>query len=127
MSLHPKHWQLAPPAPPSHFARFAHLSPIIVQILYNRGLTDPGDVAAFFSDKEDDSNPFALTGMNEAVTRLRQALRAGEPVVVYGDFDADGVTATVLLAQTLQSLGASVHPYIPHRVDDWPARVLTSS
>jgi single-stranded-DNA-specific exonuclease len=118
MTLHPKRWQLAPPAPPSHTARFAHLSPIIVQILYNRGLTDPADIAAFFSDKEKDSNPFALAGMNEAVTRLRRALRAGEPVVVYGDFDADGVTATVLLAQTLQALGASVRPYIPHRVDE---------
>jgi single-stranded-DNA-specific exonuclease len=56
--------------------------------------------------------------MNEAVTRLRQAIRRGEPVAIYGDFDADGVTATALLVETLSALGARVKPYIPHRVDE---------
>jgi len=56
--------------------------------------------------------------MNEAVTRLRQAIRQREPIAVYGDFDADGVTATALLVETLSALGAQVEPYIPHRVDE---------
>lgn len=56
--------------------------------------------------------------MNEAVTRLRQAIRQREPIAVYGDFDADGVTATVLLVETLSALGAQAEPYIPHRVDE---------
>jgi len=113
-----KRWQVAPPAPPSHAARFSHLHPITVQVLYNRGVTDPADVAAFLSGEGGEANPFALPGMNAAVTRLRRALRAGEPIVVYGDFDADGVTATVLLVQTLRALGGHVRPYIPHRVDE---------
>jgi single-stranded-DNA-specific exonuclease len=117
MTLH-KRWQVAPHAPPSHLAQFAHLSPIIVQILYNRGLTIPKEVDAFLGGEEDGSNPFSLPDMNSAVTRIRQALRAEESMVVYGDFDADGVTATVLLVQTLQALGAQVRPYIPHRVDE---------
>ena len=56
--------------------------------------------------------------MNEAVTRLRQAIRQREPIAVYGDFDADGVTATALLVETLSALRAQAEPYIPHRVDE---------
>jgi single-stranded-DNA-specific exonuclease len=56
--------------------------------------------------------------MSEAVSRLRDAIRRGERIAVYGDFDTDGVTATALLVQTLSALGAQVEPYIPHRVDE---------
>jgi single-stranded-DNA-specific exonuclease len=56
--------------------------------------------------------------MNEAVTRLRQAIRQQEPIAVYGDFDADGVTATALLVETLSALGGQAEPYIPHRVEE---------
>jgi single-stranded-DNA-specific exonuclease len=118
MSANPKRWQVAPPAPPSHIARFSHLHPIVVQVLYNRGLTNPADVAAFLGSEGGEANPFDLEGMHTAVTRLRQALRAGELIAVYGDFDADGVTATALLVQALRALGGQVLPYIPHRVDE---------
>ncbi|MEE8389195.1 MAG: single-stranded-DNA-specific exonuclease RecJ, partial [Anaerolineae bacterium] len=113
-----KHWQITPPVPPSHIARFPHLHPITVQVLYNRGITDPAGVTAFFDGESDTANPFDLEGMATAVTRLRQALRGGETMAVYGDFDADGVTATALLVQTLRALGGDVRPYIPHRVDE---------
>lgn len=118
MSLHPKRWQIAPPAPPNHLARFPNLDPILVQVLYNRGITEPVDVSTFLSGEGIEANPFALEGIDDAVTRLRQALRAEEPIVVYGDFDADGVSATALLVQTLRALGGDVHAYIPHRVDE---------
>ena len=118
MALSLKRWQVVPTAPPSHIARFPHLHPITVQVLYNRGLTDPADVVAFLSGESGEANPFTLQGMHAAVTRLRQALRASEPIAVYGDFDADGVTATALLVQTLRALGGRVRPYIPHRVDE---------
>ena len=117
LSMRPK-WQIAPPAPESHLARFPHLSPLIVQLLYNRGITSPQDVEDFLSGAFSGDNPFRLKGVNEAVTRLRQAIRQGEPVAIYGDFDADGVTATALLVETLSALGARVMPYIPHRVDE---------
>ena len=118
MTSHLKRWQVAPPAPPSHIAHLSHLHPLITQVLYNRGITDPEDVSAFLSGEGDQTDPFALEGMAAAVTRIRQALHAGERIVVYGDFDADGVTATVLLVQTLRALGGDVYPYIPHRVDE---------
>lgn len=118
MSLHPKRWQIAPSAPPSHVARFSDLHSLIVQVLYNRGITDSAEVNAFLSGEGPEVNPFGLHGTSAAVTRLRQALRAEELIVVYGDFDADGVAATALLAQTLRAFGARVRSYIPHRVDE---------
>jgi len=90
----------------------------MVQVLYNRGVTDPHEARAFLNGDGGEGNPFDLAEMPTAVTRLRQALRAGEPMAVYGDFDADGVTATALLVQTLRALDGHVHPYIPHRVDE---------
>ena len=118
MPLSPKRWQVTPPAPPSHIARFSHLHPITVQVLYNRGITDPASVTAFFNGESGQTNPFDLKEMPAAVTRLRRALRGGEPIAVYGDFDADGVTATALLVQTLRALGGDARPYIPHRVKE---------
>ena len=115
--MQPK-WQIAPPAPESHLARFPHLSPLIIQLLYNRGITALRDVEDFLAGAFPEDNPFRLKGVNVAVTRLRQAIRRGEPVAIYGDFDADGVTATALLVETLSALGARVMPYIPHRVDE---------
>src|SRR5258707_8827288 len=59
-----------------------------------------------------------MRGMAQAVSRIRTAIKKQELIVVYGDFDADGVTSTTLLVTVLQALGANVKPYIPHRVDE---------
>jgi single-stranded-DNA-specific exonuclease len=118
LTIKPKRWQVAPPPPPDHMALFPGLSPFIVQLLHNRGLDIPSKVQTFLKGDWPEDNPFRLKGMNEAVTRLRQAIRQQEPIAVYGDFDADGVTATALLVETLSALGAQTEPYIPHRVDE---------
>jgi single-stranded-DNA-specific exonuclease len=118
LTIKPKRWQVAPPPPPGHMARFPGLSPLVVQLLYTRGLSTPSEVQTFLKGDWPEDNPFRLKGMNEAVTRLRQAIRQREPIAVYGDFDADGVTATALLVETLSALGAQAEPYIPHRVDE---------
>lgn len=111
-------WQVAPPAPDHHLTRFSHVPRPAAQILFNRGLTDPEEAEQFIAGRWGDDNPFRLQGMHEAVTRLRRAIRSAEPIAIYGDFDADGVTATTLLVETLRALGANVRPYIPHRVDE---------
>jgi single-stranded-DNA-specific exonuclease len=111
-------WEIAGPASPAHLKRFGGLDPLVVQILYNRGLKEPHAVQNFLTDTLDDDNPFRLRGVNEAVTRIRQAIRQGEQIAVYGDFDVDGVTSTALLIQALHALGANAEPYIPHRVDE---------
>lgn len=113
-----KTWLVQPKAPASHLARLSHVAPLIVQLLWSRGLENPAEVEAFLAGAATVDNPFRLQGMNEAVERIRRAIRNGERISVYGDFDADGVTATALLVQTLNDLGAIVRPYIPHRVDE---------
>lgn len=88
----------------------------MAQLLYNRDIVDPGAARSFLEGGELGSNPFRLKGVTAAVTRLRVAIRDDESIAVFGDFDADGVTGTALLVQTLHALGARVRPYIPHRV-----------
>jgi single-stranded-DNA-specific exonuclease len=113
-----KRWQVLPPAPPEHLAAFPDLAPLIVQLLYNRQLRTADEVQAFLSRSSALDNPFLLKGMNEAVTRLRQAIRNGEAIAVYGDYDVDGVAATALLVPTLRALGAQAVPYIPNRMEE---------
>jgi single-stranded-DNA-specific exonuclease len=113
-----KRWQVAPAVSSLVIARFPQLHPVVVQILYNRGLTTPEQSESFLAPDSFIGNPFVLHGMNQAVERLRAAIRAGEKIAVYGDFDVDGVTATALLVQTLRAQGARAEPYIPHRIDE---------
>jgi single-stranded-DNA-specific exonuclease len=111
-------WQLHPSAPDSHLAKFRHLPQLLVQCLYNRGVVTPDEVRRFLAGEYEEGSPFQISGVAEAVTRIRRAIRGDELIAVYGDFDADGVTATVLLTTTLSALGARIVPYIPHRVDE---------
>ncbi len=108
------------PVPPAVRSRLRGISssPIVAQVLYNRGLADPERARAFLRGTLPLHDPFRLKDLPEAVARIRQAIQRGEPIAVYGDFDADGVTATVLLVQTLQVMGGKVQPYIPDRVDE---------
>jgi single-stranded-DNA-specific exonuclease len=91
---------------------------VLVRVLAHRGITTPAEAEAFLHGSPLFDNPYRLQGVSEAVTRLRDALRRGERIAVYGDFDADGVTATALMTLALRALGAEVRPYIPHRVDE---------
>ncbi|MDE0197912.1 MAG: single-stranded-DNA-specific exonuclease RecJ [Caldilineaceae bacterium] len=118
MSATDKHWIHYPPAPDS-FLESNHVHPALLQVLYNRGLRD-GDAVASFLQVEDavQENPFRLTDMSAAVARIVRAIESREVICVYGDFDADGVTATVLMTTALQRAGALVGAYIPNRVDE---------
>jgi single-stranded-DNA-specific exonuclease len=111
-------WQVASAATTDYLARFSDMPRQIAQILFNRGLTDPEQAQQFIACQYDDDNPFKLKGMHKAVTGLREAIRGGKPMAVYGDFDADGVTSTVLMVEVLRALGAQAKPYIPHRLDE---------
>ncbi|MEM8861744.1 MAG: DHH family phosphoesterase, partial [Chloroflexota bacterium] len=117
-----KGWQVAPPVPPTILSEAASIHPTLVQILYNRGIANAQEMRAFMDSRyfgKDD--PFLLADMDKAVDRVLHALDSDESIVVYGDFDADGVTSTVLMLEALWGLGFSkgkVRPYIPHRVDE---------
>jgi single-stranded-DNA-specific exonuclease len=92
---------------------------LVVQILYHRGIKDTDQVRQYLARQPSgDTDPFLLKGMPEATARLHQAIKAGDLVAVYGDYDADGVTATALMTHTLTTLGGKVLPYIPDRFDE---------
>jgi single-stranded-DNA-specific exonuclease len=117
--LTPKRWHVAARAPDDVLSRFPDLPRAIKQILYNRKIVEPDEVRAFLDHQPPgDTDPFQLKGMSEAVARLRRAIDAGEMIAVYGDYDADGVTATALMTQTLTALGGRVCHYIPDRFDE---------
>ncbi|MCU0512436.1 MAG: single-stranded-DNA-specific exonuclease RecJ [Anaerolineae bacterium] len=118
MSTIVKSWQMAPPAPLEHLRRYQQMSPVLAQVLFNRGYEDPQQAYHFLYDKDLTTNPFLFADMEKAVTRIRQAIHQREPVVVYGDFDADGVTSTTLMMHVLRRLKANVEAYIPGRVDE---------
>lgn len=116
-----KRWLVAPVIPEDLARRYRGVGPVMAQVLYNRGFDNPDDAARFFYVKDVDHaqhSPFNLDDMPKAISRLRTALRKGEKVVVYGDFDADGVTSTTLMVQTLRALGGQAMPYIPNRADE---------
>jgi single-stranded-DNA-specific exonuclease len=118
VTLQRKRWRVAPPVSDADLARFQDLPPLVAQLLFNRGIRDPDAARAFLQGRVALGSPFLLKDMMKAVYRVRKAIRGGEPVAVYGDFDTDGVTATVLLVEVLTALGANAKPYIPHRVDE---------
>jgi single-stranded-DNA-specific exonuclease len=121
-SLPLNRWQIAPPPPYELQQAMAHCPPVILQVLYNRGIAKPQEIDAFLDRQYmRRTDPFLLTDMDKAVDRIGQAIEDEEMIVVYGDFDADGVTATVLLIEALRGLGISrrqARPYIPDRVDE---------
>lgn len=109
------HWKLLPEAEKPLDIKGLHA--LIVQLLYNRGITGPTEAEVFLrADKRLAIDPFILPDMHQAVNRVYKALLSGEKIAVYGDFDADGITATALLVQGLTELGGDVVPYIPHRL-----------
>jgi single-stranded-DNA-specific exonuclease len=93
------------------------LALLMGHLLAARGIS-AGDAPQYFGCADTGEDPFRLKGMAETVARLRSAICAKEEIAVYGDYDVDGVTATALMVTTLSALGASVSPYIPHRVDE---------
>jgi len=113
-----KRWLLATPASADHLSNYRDMSAVLAQVLYNRGFETAHDAFEFLQANQSPFNPFELKGMNQAVARIRNAIRKNEPIIIYGDFDADGVTATALLVTALRALGANVKPYIPHRIDE---------
>ena len=112
-----KRWNLLPPIPDEHPLNNIGFTPLIARLLYNRGITEPSQLEPFIAaDKRLTSDPFLLPDMHQAVTRIYRALLSGEKIAVYGDFDADGITATALLVKGLSALQGKTVPYIPHRL-----------
>lgn len=114
-------WQIAPAQPllAETLARDTGTSPLLAQCLVNRGQHDPERIRRFLAPRlKHLADPFQLPNMEAAVKRLWRARDQGEALVIFGDYDVDGVTSTALLTDFLTTLGWKVHPYLPHRLDE---------
>ena len=95
------------------------LDPVIARLLVVRGLTDPDEADRFLNPSLDHlHDPMLLTGMAPAVERLLAAIAAREPIAVHGDYDVDGITATVIVRRALEMLGGDVVHFVPERIRD---------
>ena len=115
------HWKIDQPSPGiiDILCRSLPCHPVTATVLANRGFRRPEDVDAFlYPSLSDLRSPFSMKDMEIAVNRISRALTHHEKIIIFGDFDVDGVTATAILVKFLRDAGANVSSHIPHRVDD---------
>ena len=113
-----KRWSIEPDHSQEELQLAAELkvSPIVAKLLINRGLGDPHKARQFLAaDMESLLSPWDLKGMREAVACVTKTMEEGGSIVVYGDYDVDGITATSIVYRFLKRCGASVSYYIPER------------
>jgi single-stranded-DNA-specific exonuclease len=102
----------------SYIAGAASVSAPFAQVLINRGLKDPSRISSFLDPAVSGlSDPYDLPGMDKAVARIRAAAQRSQRVLVHGDYDADGVTATSIMVEGLRRLGIDTCYFIPNRMD----------
>ncbi len=115
-------WRLRPHDPTKmlELSRRSGLSPLVAQVLLNRGIDDPARAVAFLDARMGSlHDPELLPGAFEAADRLVQAVRSGRKIIIYGDYDVDGVCGTSILWSCLRLAGSrNVDYYIPHRVEE---------
>ncbi len=114
-------WSLAPSQPllTGQLIRELPLSPLMAQCLVNRGVASKAEVSEFLNPKlKLLADPFLIPNMDAAVERLWKARENNERLLIYGDYDVDGVSSTALLTEMLTELGWTVQPYLPGRFDD---------
>lgn len=114
-------WSLAPSQPllAGRLAESLKISPLLAQCLLNRGMSEVPAIENFLEPRlKNLSDPFLLPDMGKAVDRLFRAREKNETLVIFGDYDVDGVTATTLLVQVLRPLGWRVEFYLPNRMEE---------
>ncbi|MBF0507164.1 MAG: single-stranded-DNA-specific exonuclease RecJ [Nitrospirae bacterium] len=101
----------------AYVAGTASVSPLLAQVLVNRGVKTPAQLDAFLNpDICKFADPFALPHLKTSTERIRIAKNNSERVLVHGDYDADGVTATAIMVEGLREYGLDVHYFIPDRI-----------
>lgn len=115
-----RRWMLTPENPQAgEFAAELGVSPVVAQILLNRGIDQKQRALSFMRPSLLELHaPNLMPGMEAASARLAEAIRGGEAIVVYGDYDVDGITGTAILWHAITLLGGKVSWYIPHRVEE---------
>jgi len=114
-------WLLPTPTPDvcADLSRELQVSPITAQVLVNRGFRDAASARAFMNPQLNDlADPGLLPGMEAAVERLFRAAGDNERILIYGDYDVDGASATALLVKLFRLAGLDVESYVPHRIEE---------
>ncbi|MBF0387640.1 MAG: single-stranded-DNA-specific exonuclease RecJ [Candidatus Omnitrophica bacterium] len=117
----PKKWRLRKPDPADQalLVNELHIHPVVAKLLVNRKVLDPQQARTFLEPGLAQLlDPFLLKDMDRAVARLKLACERGEKVLVYGDYDVDGITATAVTYRLLRRLGVPAITYIPHRMEE---------
>lgn len=120
MKLAKYHWLFneEPVLPEDYFQATAefNVDPLAAKILWNRGIQEPEAIRKFFQPQvEDLYDPFLMHDMTRAVERLQQAVAEGQRILIYGDYDADGITSTTVMKEALELIGAEVEYFLPNR------------
>lgn len=115
-------WQFTPQVEDEDFTKIAKkagLGPEVARLLYSRGVKDQEALSRFLTPTLDDlHDPYLLHDMDKAVERIRRAIEDGEFILIYGDYDADGMTSASIVKESLEQLGAEVAVYLPNRFTD---------
>ena len=114
-----KQWLIKPKYPPKFTKKFPEINTVVLQLLHNRGLDNQKNIDEFLNPdySQDLHDPFLFGDMQKACQRIFQAIENQEKIVIYGDYDVDGVTGSAILFSALKKLGAqNIDVYIPHRV-----------
>ncbi len=117
----PKVWRLHPhdSARVQDLERAAAIPSVVAQLLLSRGIADPQQAKQFLDPKLSDlREPELLPGITAAADEIMSAIQAQQQIVIYGDYDADGMTATAILTECLRHIGGKVTFYVPHRIDE---------
>lgn len=115
------HWRVEPADPPraQRLAGALGLHPVTGQLLLNRGVRSGADARHFLAPRLSGlADPFAMPDMAQAIDRLRRAADRREPILIFGDSDVDGLTASVILYEALREAGALVRPRVSNRISD---------
>ncbi|MFS0780793.1 single-stranded-DNA-specific exonuclease RecJ [Bacillus sp. 1P06AnD] len=96
-----------------------NITPFVAHLLVNRGIVTVEEARSFlFLEQQSFHDPFLFKDMEKAVERIKQSISNGEHILIFGDYDADGVSSTTVLMETLNSMGANVDFYIPNRFSE---------
>jgi single-stranded-DNA-specific exonuclease len=102
----------------TYLSKTASISPVLAQILINRGIKTSKEISSFINPHISQlSDPFEIQGMRKAVDRIMAASKRGEKVLVHGDYDVDGLSATAIILKALKMLGIDSHYFIPNRME----------
>jgi len=112
-----KIWQVQPAVKSEDSAKFPEINPIVLQLLFNRGINTQEKIDQFLNPDygENLHDPFLFSEIEKAVKRILEGIEKKEKIVVYGDYDADGVTSAAIMVELIEALGNKPKVYIPFR------------